>query len=51
VTVLIVEQNARMALRLANRAYVLETGQITTSGSAQELMSDELLRASYLGPS
>jgi branched-chain amino acid transport system ATP-binding protein len=49
VTVLIVEQNARMALRLANRAYVLETGQITTSGSAHDLMSDELLQASYLG--
>ncbi len=49
VTVLLVEQNARMALRLANRAYVLETGRITTSGSAQDLMSDELLRASYLG--
>jgi branched-chain amino acid transport system ATP-binding protein len=51
VTVLIVEQNARMALRLANRAYVLETGRITTSGSAQDLMSDELLQASYLGVS
>jgi branched-chain amino acid transport system ATP-binding protein len=51
VAVLIVEQNARMALRLANRAYVLETGRITTSGSAQEVMSDELLQASYLGAS
>ena len=49
VTVLLVEQNARMALRLAHRAYVLETGQITTSGKAEDLMSDELLRASYLG--
>lgn len=49
VTVLIVEQNARMALRLARRAYVLETGQITASGSAQDLMSDEVLQASYLG--
>jgi branched-chain amino acid transport system ATP-binding protein len=49
VTVLLVEQNARMALRLANRAYVLETGRIATSGTAQELMSDDLLRASYLG--
>jgi len=49
VTVLIVEQNARLALRLANRAYVLETGQITASGSAQDLMSDNLLQASYLG--
>lgn len=49
VTVLIVEQNARMALRLAHRAYVLETGRITASGPAQDLMSDELLQASYLG--
>jgi branched-chain amino acid transport system ATP-binding protein len=51
VTVLIVEQNARMALRLAYRAYVLETGRITTSGPAQDLMSDEILQASYLGMS
>jgi branched-chain amino acid transport system ATP-binding protein len=49
VTVLLVEQNARAALRLAHRAYVLETGRITTHGAAQELMSDELLQASYLG--
>ena len=49
VTVLLVEQNARAALRLAQRAYVLETGRITAQGTAQELMSDELLRASYLG--
>ncbi len=49
VTVLLVEQNARAALRLADRAYVLETGRITTEGTAQELASDELLRASYLG--
>jgi branched-chain amino acid transport system ATP-binding protein len=51
VSVLIVEQNARMALRLAHRAYVLETGLITTSGAAQDLMSDEILQASYLGMS
>jgi branched-chain amino acid transport system ATP-binding protein len=49
VTVLLVEQNARAALRLAHRAYVLETGRITVHGAAQELMSDELLQASYLG--
>jgi branched-chain amino acid transport system ATP-binding protein len=36
-------------LRLAHRAYVLETGRITAHGAAQELMSDELLQASYLG--
>jgi hypothetical protein len=50
VTELIVEQNASMALRLANRAYVLETGKITTSGSAQDLMSDELLAGKLPGP-
>src|SRR4051794_24813366 len=49
VTVLLVEQNARAALRLAHRAYVLETGRITAHGTAQELMSDALLQASYLG--
>jgi branched-chain amino acid transport system ATP-binding protein len=49
VTVLLVEQNARAALRLAHRAYVLETGQITTMGAARDLMSDQLLQASYLG--
>ena len=49
VTVLLVEQNARAALRLAHRAYVLETGRITAHGTAQEMMSDELLQASYLG--
>src|ERR671934_290892 len=49
ITVLLVEQNARAALRLAHRAYVLETGRITAHGAAQELMSDALLQASYLG--
>jgi branched-chain amino acid transport system ATP-binding protein len=49
VTVLLVEQNARAALRLARRAYVLETGRITAQGTAQELLRDEALVASYLG--
>jgi len=49
VTVLLVEQNARAALRLADRAYVLETGLITAEGTAQELAGNELLQASYLG--
>ena len=49
VTILLVEQNARAALRLANRAYVLETGRVATSGTAADLMSDALLQASYLG--
>jgi branched-chain amino acid transport system ATP-binding protein len=49
VTILLVEQNARAALRLAHRAYVLETGRIATAGAASDLMSDQLLQASYLG--
>ncbi len=49
VTVLLVEQNARAALRLAHRAYVVESGTISTSGRAADLMSDSLLQASYLG--
>jgi branched-chain amino acid transport system ATP-binding protein len=49
VTVLLVEQNARAALRLADRAYVLETGQIALSGSAGELMRSERVRKAYLG--
>jgi branched-chain amino acid transport system ATP-binding protein len=49
VTILLVEQNARAALRLADRAYVLETGQITTAGTAQELLDDTAVQASYLG--
>jgi len=48
-TILLVEQNARAALRLADRAYVLETGRITAEGTAQELARDERLRQSYLG--
>lgn len=49
VTVLLVEQNARAALKIAHRAYVLETGRITLSGSAQELLADERVRKAYLG--
>jgi len=48
-TVLLVEQNARAALRLAHRAYVMETGRITTEGTARELAGDAALQASYLG--
>ena len=48
-TVLLVEQNANMALSIANRAYVLETGRITISGSAQELAASEDVRKAYLG--
>jgi branched-chain amino acid transport system ATP-binding protein len=49
VTILLVEQNARAALRLADRAYVLETGQIALSGPASELMRSERVRKAYLG--
>lgn len=48
-TVLLVEQNANMALSIAHRAYVLETGRITLSGDAKELASSEDVRKAYLG--
>lgn len=48
-TVLLVEQNARKALDIANRAYVLETGRIVTSGDAKALMNDDSIRKAYLG--
>ncbi len=49
VTVLLVEQNARAALKIAHRAYVLETGRCVLSGPAAELLQDERVRKSYLG--
>jgi branched-chain amino acid transport system ATP-binding protein len=49
VTVLLVEQNARMALKLAHRGYVLETGQLTMSGPSAELLADPRIQAAYLG--
>ncbi len=48
-TILLVEQNARMALSTADRAYVLETGTISMSGDAKELLHDERVRKAYLG--
>lgn len=48
-TVLLVEQNANMALSIASRAYVLETGRITLSGSAAELAASEEVKKAYLG--
>lgn len=48
-TVLLVEQNANMALSIAHRAYVLETGRITLSGDAKELAASEDVRKAYLG--
>ena len=48
-TVLLVEQNANMALSIADRAYVLETGKIVLSGTAKELQESEQVKAAYLG--
>lgn len=48
-TILLVEQNAHMALSIANRAYVLETGKIVLSGDAKELAASEEIRKAYLG--
>jgi len=49
VTVLLVEQNARAALKVADRGYVLETGHVVLSGPAGELLQDERVRKAYLG--
>ena len=49
VSVLLVEQNARQALTLADRGYVLETGEIVLSGTGRELLADDRIRAAYLG--
>jgi branched-chain amino acid transport system ATP-binding protein len=49
VTVLLVEQNARSALALAHRAYVMESGEITLSGEARALLVDPRVREAYLG--
>lgn len=48
-TILLVEQNASMALQIANRAYVMETGSITLSGTGEELMQSDEIRKAYLG--
>ena len=49
VTVLLIEQNASLALQLANRGYVMDSGELTMSGSAQALLNDPKVRAAYLG--
>ncbi|MDY3249572.1 MAG: ABC transporter ATP-binding protein [Candidatus Choladocola sp.] len=49
ITVLLNEQNAKMALSIADRAYVLETGKISISGDARELLQDERVKKAYLG--
>lgn len=48
-TILLVEQNARKALQIADRAYVLETGSITLSGTGAELASSDAVKKAYLG--
>lgn len=48
-TVLLVEQNARQALKIADYGYVLETGKVVASGAAQELLHDERIKEAYLG--
>ena len=49
VTILLIEQNANMALRVADRGYVLETGRISMTGTGMELLNDESVKAAYLG--
>ena len=48
-TILLVEQNAQMALSVADRAYVLETGRIVMDGTGAELLTNERVRSAYLG--
>jgi len=48
-TTLLIEQNARAALAIADRAYVLETGRVTISGTAAEIRSDQRIAEAYLG--
>ena len=49
ITILLVEQNARMALGIADRAYVLEVGSINMEGNAKELLESEEIKKAYLG--
>ena len=49
VTILLIEQNAKLALEVSRRGYVMESGEITIAGSAKELLSDPKVRAAYLG--
>nr|HMN69786.1 ABC transporter ATP-binding protein [Bdellovibrionales bacterium] len=48
-TILLVEQNARMALKVSHRAYVLETGKVRLSGTGRELLENPEIQAAYLG--
>jgi len=49
VTILLIEQNAKLALEVSVRGYVMESGEITLSGQARQLLSDPKVRAAYLG--
>jgi branched-chain amino acid transport system ATP-binding protein len=49
VTVLLIEQNANVALKTANRGYVLETGTVSMTGPGRALLEDEQIRVAYLG--
>jgi branched-chain amino acid transport system ATP-binding protein len=49
ITLLLVEQNARLALEIANRAYVLESGRVTLTGAARDLLLDAKVKEAYLG--
>ncbi|MDR0841642.1 MAG: ABC transporter ATP-binding protein [Christensenellaceae bacterium] len=51
VTVLLIEQNANAALKIANRGYVMETGRVTLTGTGEELLNDQSVREAYLGKS
>jgi branched-chain amino acid transport system ATP-binding protein len=48
-TILLIEQNARMALKISDRAYVLESGRIAIEGNARELLAKDSVKKSYLG--
>ena len=48
-TILLVEQNARMALSIADKAYVLETGRVVLEGEAREMLESDLVKKAYLG--
>ena len=49
VTILLIEQNAKLALEVSHRGYVMESGEITLSGDAKSLLHDPAVRAAYLG--
>ena len=48
-SIILIEQNARMALRLANRAYILEAGSIRAQGKASDLLENDAVKKAYLG--